>query len=70
MDSELRGPQFLLLNLKEFNLSMGISHINPCDIVVFLENCPFVERIFIDVSMFICAYASFGLRKWKGKKDR
>ncbi|KAM7500843.1 hypothetical protein LguiA_025257 [Lonicera macranthoides] len=49
VDSELRGPQFLLLNLKEFNLSMGISHINPCDIVVFLENCPFVERIFIDL---------------------
>lgn len=48
-NGRLCEPQFCLWHLKEFHMSIGISFINPSDIASFLENCPNLERIFIDL---------------------
>ncbi|XP_042516202.1 putative FBD-associated F-box protein At1g61330 [Macadamia integrifolia] len=59
VDGEFRAIQIRLYNLKEFQLLMEkSSYCNPFDIVIFLKNCPFLERIIIDLKgfSFHCGY--------------
>ncbi|XP_043700711.1 putative FBD-associated F-box protein At1g61330 [Telopea speciosissima] len=53
VNGELKAIQFCLHNLKEFQLLMEtVSYCNPYDIALFLKNCPWLERIFIDLKGF------------------
>ena len=46
--------QFSLGNMKELHLIMdATSFSNPHDISSFIRNCPCIEKVFIDVSVFI-----------------
>ncbi|KAK6124428.1 hypothetical protein DH2020_041848 [Rehmannia glutinosa] len=48
--TEYKELEFYLWKLKEFHLVVAPeSHLNPCDIVIFLKYCPCVERVFIDL---------------------
>ncbi|XP_058198524.1 putative FBD-associated F-box protein At1g61330 [Rhododendron vialii] len=54
---------FLLLNLKEFHLFTdgAITDINPYDIVSFLKNCLYVDRVFLDLGEYSFEYGYY----WK-----
>ncbi|XP_048141685.1 putative FBD-associated F-box protein At1g61330 isoform X2 [Rhodamnia argentea] len=46
-----RGLPFSYRNLKEFQLILhGAVYCNTYDIAAFLNNCPFVEKVFIDLN--------------------
>lgn len=52
-DGAFRDIKFCFWNLKEFQLFMeGTSYCNLFDIASFLKNCPSLENLFIDVSIF------------------
>ncbi|KAI6703842.1 hypothetical protein NL676_012978 [Syzygium grande] len=47
----IRGLPFLYRNLKEFQLIMqGGVYCNTYDIAIFLDNCPLIEKVFIDLN--------------------
>ena len=49
--------RFCLWNLKELQLFMDItSFVNLGDIASFIEKCPRIEKLFIDVSIYRCIY--------------
>uniref|UniRef100_M1DTW4 Cyclin-like F-box n=2 Tax=Solanum tuberosum TaxID=4113 RepID=M1DTW4_SOLTU len=49
IDFEYKDMEFYLPNLKELQIVRhGLTYVNPWDIIIFVKNCPNIERLFLD----------------------
>ncbi|XP_049358392.1 FBD-associated F-box protein At1g61320-like [Solanum verrucosum] len=60
VDFEHIDMELYLPNLKELQIVIyGLSFVNPCDIILFVKNCPQIERLFLDLGNYAMEAGSY-----------